>query len=298
MAIEDFSSVAAGLPNKYLRVAARYQQNGALVATRIWASATFNNVWLSPEGHVLHVDAAHSAFVVSDENGRPVVLQVSSGTEFYFRQPQKALADATPIGTGPGFLAARNLVRGFKVHVSVVDPLATPLVAQTVDIETARYDGHISAVTGTGFDYTRYFVSATDDYSVTLDFISSATANGKDSSGNALTGFKYWDFAYPTRVTRGSGAINSFMMATTGAVNFGGTVGALIPWGVSFATWGDPANSTGWSAPWVVLEPVPLPRGTVTTGLANNTFTMSVTGGALSPVIDVDTTSGPARPGA
>ena len=47
------------------------------------------------------------------------------------------LADATPIGTGTAFLANHDLVRGFKVHVSVVDPLATPLVAQTIDIETA-----------------------------------------------------------------------------------------------------------------------------------------------------------------
>jgi hypothetical protein len=37
------------------------------------------------------------------------------------------------------------LVRGFKVHASVVDPLATPLVAQTIDIETAAYSGRISA---------------------------------------------------------------------------------------------------------------------------------------------------------
>ncbi len=36
--IKDFSAEAAGLPGKYVRIAARYQQNGTLVATRIWAS--------------------------------------------------------------------------------------------------------------------------------------------------------------------------------------------------------------------------------------------------------------------
>ena len=41
-------------------------------------------------------------------------------------------------------------MRGFKVHASVVDPLATPLVAQTIDIETAKYDGKISAPDMTG----------------------------------------------------------------------------------------------------------------------------------------------------
>ena len=51
----------------------------------------------------------------------------------------------TPIGTGTSFLANHNLVRGFKVHASVVDPLATTLVAQSIDIETAKFDGAISA---------------------------------------------------------------------------------------------------------------------------------------------------------
>jgi hypothetical protein len=45
-------------------------------------------------------------------------------------------------------------VRGFKVHASVVDPLATPLVAQSIDVETAEYDGVISAPNMTGCTYT------------------------------------------------------------------------------------------------------------------------------------------------
>jgi hypothetical protein len=74
-----------------------------------------------------------------------VDVTVNANTQFFFRQPQSALADATPIGTGTGqFLTDKDLVRGFKVHVSVVDPLATPLVAQSIDIETAKYDGVIS----------------------------------------------------------------------------------------------------------------------------------------------------------
>ncbi|MGX9105178.1 hypothetical protein ACWTQZ_26200, partial [Escherichia coli] len=91
-----------------------------------------------------HVDAANSVFRVATESGTSVPVTVDSGTQFYFRAPQSGLADATAIGSGPGFLTSQNLVRGFKVHVSVVDPLATPLVAQSVDIETAVYDGKIS----------------------------------------------------------------------------------------------------------------------------------------------------------
>ena len=71
-----------------------------------------------------------------------------------------------------------NLVRGFKVHATVVDPLATPLVAQNIEIETARYDGAISSPNTTNFVYTRNFVDTTDDYVYTMTYLSGATPNG------------------------------------------------------------------------------------------------------------------------
>ena len=120
--------------------------------------------------------------------GAAVPITVDSATEFFFRQPANPAADANPIGTGPAFLASKDLVRGFKVQVSVVDPLASPLVAQAVDIETAGYSGRISNALpdGTGFTYTHDFPTVADDYSVSLDYISSASANGKDPGGNPL----------------------------------------------------------------------------------------------------------------
>lgn len=42
--LKNFSSVASSLNGKFVRIAARYQQNGTLVAVRIWASSTFNTV--------------------------------------------------------------------------------------------------------------------------------------------------------------------------------------------------------------------------------------------------------------
>jgi len=183
-------------------------------------------------------------------------------------------------------------VRGFKVHASVVDPLASPLVAQTVDIETAAYSGKISGANSMGFTYTHNFRTAADDYSVTLDYISSSTANGKDSNGNPISGFKYWNFAYPTMLTSGSNAVADFVAATNGGVNFGGSVGAVSAWGVSYAKWGDPANPSGWSVPWTVLLPAPVPLGVVATGYANNSFTMTVAGGTMAATVDVSTTSG------
>jgi hypothetical protein len=291
--LESFSSESA-LVGKFVRVAARYQADGTLVATRVWASSQFNSVWLSPEGHVLHVDAANNIFRVATESGSSVPVTVASDTRFYFRAPQSATADATPIGTGPAFLASHNLVRGFKVHVSVVDPLATPLVAQSVDIETAGYDGNISAADTTGFTCTRKFVTVTDDYSVTLPYIAAATANGKDANGNAIAGFKWWDFAYPTVVTSGTNAVPQFVAAMTAGVNFGGTTGMVSAWGASTAIWGDSANPQGWSARQAILVPTPLPLGAVATGYAAGSFTMSVAGGTTPATIDVSTASGSA----
>lgn len=292
--ITSFSTEASTLVGKYVRIAARYQENGTLVAVRVWASSTFNNVWVSPEGHVLHVDKTTDVMTVLNESGVPVPLTVNANTQFFYRTPASALADATPIATGTGFLTSDNLVRGFKVHASVVDPLATPLVAQTVDIETAAYSGTISAANSMGFTDTRKFRTAGDDYTVSLDYIDSTTANGKDSSGNAITGFKYWDFAYPTLVTSGSNATTEFAAATNGGVSFGGTVGAVSAWGYSRAVWGDPANAAGWSLPWTILLPTPIPLGTVATAYAGNAFTVTVAGGTMPVTVDVSSTSGSA----
>ena len=296
--IKDFSSLAATLVGKYVRVAARYQQDGTLVATRIWASTEFNKVWLSPEGHVLHVNTSTDIIDVTAETGASVPILVDANTEFFFRTPQSALADTTPIGMGPSFLTSHNLVRGFKVHVSVIDPLAAHLVAQTVDIETAAYDGRISLANGTSFTYTRNFASAGDDYSLALDYIDPMSANGTDASGAAIVGFKWWNFAFPTLIDSGPNAIGDFVTATNGAVNFGGTAAPVTAWGVSYARWGDPANSTGWTAPWTVLIPTPLPLGAVASapvnGSGSSTFTMTVPRGAHAATVDVNTTSGSA----
>jgi hypothetical protein len=290
--IKNFASEAGSLVGKYVRIAARYQDNGTLVAVRIWAAGKFSDVWVSPEGHVLHVNPTTNVMWVSNESGVAVPVTVDANTQFFFRTPQSALNDATPIGTGTSFLVSHNLVRGFKVHVSVVDPLATPLVAQTVDIENAGYSGLISNTSTTGFTYTHRFLTAADDYSVNLGYISSTSDNGKDSSGNAVTGYKWWNFSYPTLADTGVNAVADFVAATDGAVNFGGTVGAVKVYGVSGARWGDSANLSGWSVPWTVLLPAPVPLGAVATGVANNSFTMTVAGGTMPATIDVSTTAG------
>ena len=291
--IKNFSTVASTLGGRYVRVAARYQSNGSLVAVRMWAANAFNSVWLSPEGHVLHVDTTNDVIVVQNELGVGIPLQVDNNTLFFFRTPWNALADSTAIGQGTSFLANKDLVRGFKIHASVVDPLASPLVAQTVDIEIARYDGSISAVNANNFTYTRNFRTATDDYTFTLPYISSGTPNGSDPlSGAAITGFKWWSFAFPTIVDSGSNAIPDFETATNGTVNFGGTAGAYPTWGESYARWNDPIQPNAWAVPWTVLMPTTVPLGSAATSYANGTFTMSETGGANAVPVTLSTTSG------
>jgi hypothetical protein len=292
--ITDFSTLAATLDGKYVRVAARYQEDGSLVAVRIWASSQFDDIWKSPEGHVLHVDKTNAVITVSNESGQGVPLTVDANTKFFFRQPADGAADATPIATGTGFLTDNDMVRGFKVHASVVDPLATPLVAQEIDIERADYSGRISAANDAGFTYTHAYRTASDDYAVNLDYIAAASANGEDSDGNSVAGFKFWDFAYPTLITSGTGATADFVTTTNGAVNFGGVAGTVTAWGLSSARWEDPANPTGWSVPWTVLLPAPVPLGTVATAFANGTFAIAVAGGVTPATVNIRSASGSA----
>ena len=161
--IDNFSSESS-LVGRYVRIAARYQENGTLVATRIYASNEFDNVWVSPEGHVLHVNTTSDMVTVENESGIGVPLLVNADTQFFFREPYNPTADSKPIGSGPAFLSSEDLVRGFKVHATVVDPLATPLVAQNIEIETARYEGTISSPSTASFMYTRKFGFSSDDY--------------------------------------------------------------------------------------------------------------------------------------
>ena len=289
-------STETSLSGKQVRIAARYQQDGTLVATRIWASASFDNVWLSPEGHVMRVNAATNVVIIENESGIGVPMLVNADTQFFFRQPQDAVADATPIGTGTAFLASKNLVRGFKVHASVVDPLATPLVAQSIDIETAVYSGTISAATTSNFVDTNSDGLPADNYTVTLDYLAAASANGTDPAGNPITGFQWWNFAYPTLVNSGTAAVPSFVATTAGTVNFGGTVGAVPSTGSSFAVWNDPANAGGWAVASTVLTPTNLPLGMVVSGLAstssgNDSFTMNALGSTTAATIDVSSAS-------
>jgi hypothetical protein len=308
--IYNFSTVATALPGLYVRIAARYQSNGTLVATRILASSSFDKIWKNPEGHVLHANTNTNVMHVTTEDGNAKAIAIGPNTKFYFQSSDTVIGTGTTFfdGETPGGLP--NVARGFKVNVTI-DPLsaATPPVAQSVEIDVARYDGAITSPTTTDFDYTRNFAMADarggkDSYHGALGYISSGSAN-LTPAGAAVSGFYWWDFGFPTQPDTGSNAVSDFVSATTGASSFGGLVGSLRPAGLSNATWNDAAASDTWSALWTVLVPTPAPLGIIATPFASSTdsFTYTVplptaapaNSPAVVPVtVDLTATSGSA----
>jgi len=294
--INDFSTIAGSVVGRQLRVQARYQADGSLVATRVFSAANFATIWRSPEGHLLRVNTTDNTLTVAGEDGTPTVLTVDGLTTFTLpNQP----ATAAPIGTGPSFLT--NLHRGFKVHVTV--DTTTPTLARIVEIESAGFSGRIVNPTTTQFDMQARFRHQGDGFSVTLPYVSANTVTDVTVNGTPVTGFSYWDFAYPTAVTSNQAAtattpavdaIAQFVSATGGSVGFGGLWGQIYARGETHAVWGDPSNPTGWSAPWVELTPSKVPTALVSTAIASNQFAISAFGGAVPVTVSFDTTPGSA----
>lgn len=281
MTVSSFAALAGLSPGRYLRISARYQADGSLVATQIWASDTFAGVWSGPDGHVTQVDPTDGTLKVEDASGKPVEVQTDSRTEFDY--------NGTPIATGSAFLAAGPVVRGFKVRVTPRDPGSSHILAQSIDIESAQFSGAISNTTLTGFTYTSQFSRSADNYSLALGYISPSTPNGTAADGNPIAGYAYWNFAYPSEVVYGAQAATDFQLATTGS---------LTAYGVSLATWNDPATPSAWALRSTTLVPSPLGLAAVATGLVSSGYTasFSVTPlGANAPVtVQLVTASGSA----
>jgi hypothetical protein len=259
--LDDFSTVAGALPGRFVRIAARFQADGTLVAARIWAGDAFDAVYAGAEGHVLHVDPVAGTLIVADPDGARVAVRVTPATRFFFRAPGDAQLDAAPIGTGPGFLGT-GLVRGFKVHASI-DPGTTPATASSVDIEAARFDGQFSSLTAQGLTCRRSFATAADDYTVALAF----------SAAGALP----------------AGAAAFKVQAARAGAGAGEAAGPdRVPWGVSYATWNDPAQPAGWSARDASLEPTAF-AGRVASPWTGSGFGLSLDAGSVTVTVDAST---------
>jgi hypothetical protein len=292
--VDNFGS-NSNLTGRFVRVASRYQQNGTLIGVRVWVSSSFEKVWVSPEGHVLNVNAQGTIMTVTNEEGIAVPVTISPSTEFYFRTPADGQTDATAIGEGNVFLTSQQLVRGFKVHVGSLDPLAVPMTASSVDIETAAFGGHISNASASSFTYTSNYRAVGDNYALTLPYIAAATDNGFDNQGNQIQGFDWWYFTFPTDANT---SIPEFVAATNGALIPGGSLGTLQAWGESDARWGDgsgnSATASGWYLRHAVIVPTPTPLGTVSTGLSGTAFSVNLLGGATAIPVTLSTTPGQA----
>lgn len=281
MTASNFAALAGLTPGRFLRISARYQADGSLVATRIWASDAFASVWSGPEGHVMQVDANAGTLTVEDESGKPVQVQTDASTEFDYR--------GTQVATGNAFLATGHIVRGFKVHVSPRNPSSGQMLAQSVDIESALFWGAISNTTLTGFTYSSQFSRSSDNYALTLGYISPSTPNGTAANGAAITGYAYWNFGYPSEIVYGDNAAADFQLATDGA---------LPAYGISLATWNDPATPSAWALRSTALLPGPLGLATVTTGLVSSgssaTFSLTPLGASAPVTVQLIAASGSA----
>jgi len=306
--IMNFSTVASELPNLYVRIAARYQVDGTLVATRILASSSFDKVWQNPEGHVLHVNTSSNKMWVSTEDGGAMQIAIGPNTAFLYGSSNTAIGTGTAFfdGATPGGFP--NFARGFKVAVTI-DPLSTakPPVALTVDIDAARYDGTITSPTNMQFDFTRDFDmkdgrGGKDDYSGSIDY---ASGPNIDQQGTAVTGFYWWNFGFPTLEDTGASAVPDFVKAAGGTTNFGGVVGSLNAVGESRAAWNDPAAPNTWAALNAVLTPVGAPIGAISSAFSasSNSFGFTVplpksapsgTPAAMPVTVDLNITSGSA----
>lgn len=249
-AVGSFAGLAAG---KYALVSLRMQSDGSLWAVRVWYSANPLPEW-TPEGHVYGVDRTNNKLIVSTDTGAPRAVVVDNDTAFTYH---RALA----LGTGPSALA--DLWAGFKVSVTVKDPLAAPLHAASVNVQRAVDGGRITAATATDFTYANAFnLSRTYAY-----------ANG----------FSWWYLGFPGTSYTDTGA---FASAVTGA-------GDVRVRGLSDLTWN--ATSSAWDAADAIFMPVGLPLGAITTsyngGQIGFTFTDS-TGTVQTIPVTLDTTAG------
>lgn len=246
---------------KFVRIAARYQGNGSLMAVRVWYTADESKLRrFSPEGHVVSVDTTNDTFDViwSPAAGGPLTLTtvtVDSGTNFFFH-------GGSAIGSGASFLA--NIQPGFKVQMTLDDPSAAELLATDVDIERAAYEGDLGLTAGhTGLTYAnpRY-------------------GSASPLSASFATPFAWWNFTYPTLANATS----------SGLVTLLNGLGATPAKGISTLTWN--GTSSVWDANTCVLLPI-AQQGSITTSLSGSTFGFTPTSGSAESV-NVSSTLGSA----
>ncbi|MDP2877530.1 MAG: hypothetical protein Q8O00_15185, partial [Holophaga sp.] len=259
--VASFTVPASLTATKYAKATARFQSDGSLTAVRVWYSSEASKLrpWM-PEGHVVKVDTTLNQIRVLRENGIPAILQVNANTQFFFQ------SGTTAIGTGTSFLS--NVSRGFKVHVTVANPLETPMVATAIDIHRGVFEGDITAADASTFTYSKAFHAdaTTDTRTVGYD-----------------AGFSWWNFTFPTTASTDKSAFLAKAMPASGP----------HARAMSTLNW---VNSS-WAAKVAVFLPSQLSRTPQTISGAYSGGTMNVTytpeGGSVTTLtVKLSTTPG------
>ncbi|GLH65833.1 DUF4382 domain-containing protein [Geothrix edaphica] len=246
----SFAGLAAG---KHVLISLRMQPDGSLWAVRVWYSVNALPTW-TPEGHLYGVDRVNNRLLVSTSTGAPRAIAIDSDTTFTYRT-------SLSLGTGTATLA--NLWSGFKVQVQVKDPLATPMHAQSVNIQRAVDAGQISAADATQLTYA-HPIAGDRTYAYTSPF-------------------SWWYVGLPGL---SSTSTSAFASAVTGA-------GDVRVQGLSDLVWN--GGTGAWNAGNAIFLPVALPQGTISGSYSGGqlgfTFTNS-TGASQSISVSLNPTVG------
>ena len=135
-------SLAAMTVGKYALVASNLDADGTLYARRVWyaASAATLPAW-TPEGLVRSVTPASASFTLFSQGASawaPRTVKVDANTVWTYR---------TSVAMGTGTVFLQDIWRGFRVDVQLDSTGAT---ATAVNIQSARDEGYLGAVSATG----------------------------------------------------------------------------------------------------------------------------------------------------
>lgn len=276
--IKDLAAVGGALPGRMVGVSGTLQQDGTLVATRIWAG-TGMFLGTQIQGRVVRVDPA-LAQAAFDGDAFTGFTSGSSGVT-----TDDTLFTAPALAAGPAFLAAGNLVPGFTAIPMFHFPSRGAVTLLSVDIVSPDFKGTVTAADGNQVSLSCPSGSGAPALTPSLPFVGPGTPNGNDGAGQPLQGFFWREAGAPGRIHAGS---VSFSEAASAVVDFGGTLGAMRAVATVHASWGNSANPTGWSAQWAVLEALDLPVGTVAEAWTSTGFGLTLPGGANTVAVDMD----------
>ncbi|HLO68690.1 MAG TPA: DUF4382 domain-containing protein [Holophaga sp.] len=248
------ATVTAGLG---VEVTARYQADGTLTAVRVWYTATAANLpkW-TPEGHITRVDRVNNIIRVLDSAGDPKPIAVNADTKWYWRGDTSTELSG---GNGAAFLA--NVERFFKVQVTVADPLATPMVATSIDIQRGVFEGTITNATATSFTYQKGVADMANPIAHTLAY---------------GTSFSFWNFTFPGMA---STSIPDFLLEANSGIVLDSSGTTFKPYAASSLSWA----AGGWAANNAIFMPIALSpyAQTVTTAFASGSMQVTPRAGTI-----------------